>query len=357
MKEKKFLDALNEINNEFIEEAIPQEQKTKRKNNYRWLAVAASVILAVGIGVTAYHFHIVNSDKNIYEGSKTTEQSTGEVTAEKNTSQDNVTETITEDPVTEIATEIVIVGADTWGNYSIERKYPSVDYNNSNYVVVKKISKSVVAKKIGDTVATGYDPFSNEKHTINATLYVIKNTSSYCAIAVKFDGDDNYFSYTNRDCKFETLGELIEEFNFKENVNINRGHYKEKDIAVIEYNKVNKSDITDLLYTNKNLKPVEEPTDIILLDDLSFNIEIKSITNELGYYIGIARSGYLSINIFHTQHLYYIGKENAENFINSFTENNKGRKLVTTTEKTEVNDNAANDDIIVTEVISNAYMP
>lgn len=356
MKEKIFLDALNEINNEFIEEAIPHEQKIKSKTNFRWLAIAASVILAVGIGVTAYHFHIVNSDKNIYEGNKTTEESTGEVATEKNTTQDNVTETI-EDPATEIATETVIVGADTWGSYSIERKYPSVDYNNSNYFVVKKISKSVVGKKIRDTVATGYDPFSNEKHTIDATLYEIKNTSSYCAIAVKFDGDENYFSYTNRDCKFETLGKLMEEFNFDENISINSGHYKEKDIAVIEYNKVNKSDITDLLYKHKSLKPVEEPKDRVLLDDLSFNIEIKSITNELGYYIGISRSGYLCINVFHTQHLYYIGKENAENFINSFTENNKGRKLVTTTEKTEVNDKAVNDDIIVTEVISNAFMP
>ena len=356
MKEKIFLDALNEINNEFIEEAIPHEQKIKSKTNFRWLAVAASVILSVGIGVTAYHFHIVNSDKNIYEGNKTTEESTGEVTTEKNTTQDNVTET-TEDPATEIATEIVIVGADTWGSYSIERKYPSVDYNNSNYFVVKKISKSVVSKKIRDTVATGYDPFSNEKHTIDATLYEIKNISSYCAIAVNFDGDENYFSYTNRDCNFETLGKLMEEFNFDENISINSGHYKEKDIAVIEYNKVKKSDITDLLYKHKSLKPVEEPTDRVLLDDLSFNIEIKSITNELGYYIGISRSGYLCINVFHTQHLYYIGKENAKNFINSFTENNKGRKLVTTTEKTEANNKAADDDIIVTEVISNAYMP
>ncbi|MBE6782779.1 MAG: hypothetical protein E7536_02050 [Ruminococcaceae bacterium] len=356
MKEKKILNALNEIDNEFIEEAMPIEQVAKNKTYYKWLAVAASVILAVGISVTAYHFHVVNSNKNIYESNKTSEITTrGEVTTEKK-NPDSVTETKTE-PATEFVTETVIVGADTWENYSIEEKYPNVDYNSSNYFIVKKIDKSAVGKKIRDTVATGYDPFSNEKHTTDATLYEIKNTSSYCAIAVKFKGDENYFSYTNRNCKFETLGELIEKFNFEENININSGYYKENDIAVIEYSNPKKSDITDFLYKHKSLKPIEEPTDIVLLDDLTFNIEIESITDELGYYIGIARSGYLCINIFHTQHLYYIGKENAEAFINSFTENNIGRKLVTTTEKADANDIATDDDIIVTEAFSNAYMP
>ena len=51
MKEKKLLDALNEIEDEFINEAKPETKKKRKILNFKWITAAACFIILVCIAV------------------------------------------------------------------------------------------------------------------------------------------------------------------------------------------------------------------------------------------------------------------------------------------------------------------
>ncbi len=348
MKEKKVLEALTDIDDNLIEEAEPQKKDKGRIKYIKWIAAAACIILAIGIGVTINHID------NIYDGG-------GIGIINEEGEEKTTTEIITTDNNEEIVTEIAIEGVielideDFWKNLKINQRYNNITYNSSVYYTSGTIiSHDDVGEKLKKLNAYGTDPFDNKKHTKKATVYRIKNVSDECAVAVKFEEEESYFAYVNRICEFETLGEIMEKLALEENLEITSGFYREDDVSQIKYESIDSAVVLNLLRENRKLKALKEP-DEILLSDLLFEIEIPPVASSAGNTISVCRKGYLLVNIFHSQNIFFIGEEKAENFIDYMIKNYKGKKLVSTTEPTVVYNGAKEE--IVTEVFSNGYKP
>ncbi len=353
MKEKKILEALNEIDDEFIEKSNPQIKKADKKPYLKWITVAACLFLAIGVGITVHHTNNIRDGGIIYAE---TEKPTKETTTATSPTGEN--EEFTEEAVTEIAIEGVYIPVDKdfWKNLSIDKKYNNVSYKNSEYYNNStKITGAHIGEKIGKVTATGTDPYNNEKHTKEVTIYRIKTISDDCAVAVKFEESKDFFVYVNRFCNFENLGEIVEKLSLDKNLKVVTGFYRENDVSQIRYDNLDNSLVLNMLRNNKNLKALEEP-DEILLSDILFEIQISPVASSAGNTISVSKKGYLLVNVFHTQHIFFIGKENAEKFVTSVTENYEGKKLVSTTEPPVVY-NGAQKEIPLTEVYSDCYEP
>lgn len=345
MKEKKILEALTDVDDNFIEEAEP-EKKTKSKTTYiKWIAVAACIILAVGIGITINHI------SNIYDGGVISEEET--TTALVTESNEEVFEEGNTEIVIEEATMIPI-DENFWKNLDINQRYDKLQYRSAIYYNHNiTASEAETGEKITTVKAEGTDPFDNKSHTKDASVYKLKKISDKIAVAVKFEESNKYFVYLNDFYEFETSGEIIDELKLRDNMKAINGYYEENDIALIRYEKIDTDVIWKMLLDDTTLTAIKV-TDRILLPDFSVEIEVHPFSSDGS--IAVTKDGYLIINIFHRETIFFIGREKAEKFIDYVMENYKGKKLVYTTDSPVVYDETA-ERIPVTEVFSNGYKP
>ena len=106
-----------------------------------------------------------------------------------------------------------------WNEMSISQQFGEVEYTNNKYSSrIAKISKNNIIKNIGNTTLTGYDTYTETTYSKKGDLYSIKGIAEKCAIAVKFEGDKDYYVYVNTYYRPKTLGEYIEVLNLKDNI-------------------------------------------------------------------------------------------------------------------------------------------
>lgn len=345
MKEKKILKALTDVDDSFIEDAEPEKKEKSKIKYIRWIAAAACIILAVGIGITINHIG------SFYNGGVISEEETTTSAATENN------EEVFEEGNTEIVIEeatMIPLDENFWKNLDINQQYDKLQYKSAIYynhnIPVPEVE---TGEKITDATTKGTDPFDNTSYTKNVSVYRLKKISDKIAVAVKFEESDKYFVYLNDFCEFETSGEIIDELKLRDNMKAIDGYYEENDIALIRYEKIDTDVIWKMLLDDTTLKSIKE-TDRILLPDFSVEIEVYPFSSDGS--ISVTKDGYLIINIFHRETIFFIGREKAENFIDYVMENYKGKKLVYTTDQPVVYNETA-EKIPVTEVFSNGYEP
>lgn len=347
MKEKKILEALNDVDDEIIEEAEP-ERKEKSKIKYiKWIAAAACFALLICIAIPLV--------RTLNEAPVPEEETTAELILEENTEEEY---TFNEEANTEIFIEgpNEAIDENFWKSLEINQQYNTVHCNSVRYYNNNMtLNKSEAGEIIASAEATGTDPFNNKSYTKKVSVYKLKKFSEKVAVAVKFEESDKYYIYVNHFCEFETLGEIIDDLNLNENMKITAGYYREEDISLIKYEKIDSSVILEKLFDDTELKKLSEPNEI-LLSDFSFEIEISPFSPSVRHMISVTKSGYILVDVFHTQQIFFIGEEEAENFIDYVMENYKGKKLVYTTDSPVVY-NESSEAGPVTEVFSNGYEP
>ena len=104
-----------------------------------------------------------------------------------------------------------------WNEMSISQQFNEVEYNNSKYSSrITKISNNNILKNIGNATLTGYDTYTETTYNKKAELYSIKDIEEKCAIAIKFEGDTDYYVYVNSYYRPTTLGEFTKDLNLEE---------------------------------------------------------------------------------------------------------------------------------------------
>ncbi len=84
-----------------------------------------------------------------------------------------------------------------WNEKDINEQFIELEYNNSIYLSSDmKINADDIKKKIDTTNIIGHESFESI-HKEQITLYSIKDISVNCAVAVKFENDENYYMYAN----------------------------------------------------------------------------------------------------------------------------------------------------------------
>lgn len=367
MKEKKLLDALNEIDDEFIEDANPQMKKADKKPYFKWITVAACLFLAIGVGFTVHHINNIRDGSVIYkETEKTTKETT---TVNSATGEEFIEEFITEIALnTEIYMETTdtngaceTVAEDYWKKLDINQKYRYILFDNIKYQSTdNEIEPSLLGEKLTDALAKGTDYYNNKTYTKKAEIFSIKTFDKNCVVAVKFEKENRYFIYINCNCKFKTLDEIINKLNLEENIVISKSvyHLDDSDYSAIKYKPFEKTIIFKKLLGDKSLSVVKEKhtystENFVVYFSIEHIYPIYSISDCCFI---IEPTGFLTVRVLNNDYHFFIGEEKAADFTDYIFQNYEGKKLVATTE-TPVVYNGAKEELVVTETFSNYAKP
>ena len=251
-----------------------------------------------------------------------------------------------------------------WDEMSISQQFIEVEYNNCKYTSrITKISSDKILKNIGNSILTGYDAYTKTTHSKKVELYSIKELSEECVIAVKFEGESDYYVYVNSYYKPATLGQFIDDLRLRENTSFKTIYYKyfeekedgNKEYKNIEFYNVDNNIIWQMLFNNLNLQNIYSDNDIgkYTSEKFSQSIEISVDIELLGYEnisVSLTDKGYLLTNILDTGKGFYIGEDKVQEFLNYIKENYDGYEIVYIDEKsTNVENNEEKENIIMTE--------
>ena len=262
-----------------------------------------------------------------------------------------------------------------WNEMSISQQFNEVEYNNSKYSSrITKISNNNILKNIGNATLTGYDTYTETTYNKKAELYSIKDIEEKCAIAIKFEGDTDYYVYVNSYYRPTTLGEFTKDLNLEEIISFGTIYYNywdedlQEDINVEFYGVDNKI-IWQKLFNNKNLEYIysDNDTEKYTSERFSQSIGISVDIPLLGYKnisVSLTDKGYLLTNILDTGKGFYIGEDKVQEFLNYIKDNYNGYKIVyvdesgsgITDEEVKTEKNIVEEKIMMTENTVNGYV-
>lgn len=262
-----------------------------------------------------------------------------------------------------------------WNEMSISQQFNEVEYNNSKYSSrITKISNNNILKNIGNATLTGYDTYTETTYNKKAELYSIKDIEEKCAIAIKFEGDTDYYVYVNSYYRPTTLGEFTKDLNLEEIISFGTIYYNywdedlQEDINVEFYGVDNKI-IWQKLFNNKNLENIysDNDTEKYTSERFSQSIGISVDIPLLGYKnisVSLTDKGYLLTNILDTGKGFYIGEDKVQEFLDYIKDNYNGYKIVyvdesgsgITDEEVKTEKNIVEEKIMMTENAVNGYV-
>ena len=209
-----------------------------------------------------------------------------------------------------------------WDDKTIVQKYPSFTYSNIGYTIfsteIKEgINTKYVGNKVDDIIVDGIDVYNkDEKYSINAEIYEIKNVYKECAYAIKFEGNKEYYSYLNTTYEFETLGDFIEKLNLEEYLQFGTATYKNN----IVYKDFDDSIVWDMLLSDYSLTNTSLTNNNYKNPLMSINTNIEALVIE-NVSLAVNDEGYIQTNILGTAKTFYIGEEKVNNFIDYIIKN------------------------------------
>lgn len=262
-----------------------------------------------------------------------------------------------------------------WNEMSISQQFNEVEYNNSKYSSrITKISNNNILKNIGNATLTGYDTYTETTYNKKAELYSIKDIEEKCAIAIKFEGDTDYYVYVNSYYRPTTLGEFTKDLSLEEIISFGTIYYNywdedlQEDIN-IEFYGVDNKIIWQKLFNNKNLENIYSDNDTAKYTSERFgqSIGISVDIPLLGYKnisVSLTDKGYLLTNILDTGKGFYIGEDKVQEFLDYVKDNYDGYKIVyidendsrITDEEVEKEKNIVEEKIMMTENTVNGYV-
>ncbi len=262
-----------------------------------------------------------------------------------------------------------------WNEMSISQQFYEVEYNNNKYSSrITKISKDKILKNIGNATLTGYDAYTETTYSKNGELYSIKSIDEKCAIAIKFEGNTDYYVYVNSYYRPKTLGEFMEVLNLKENTSFGTIYYNYWDKETqeninVEFYDVDNDIIWEKLFSNLNLENIYSDNDTgkYTSERFSQSISISVDIPLLGYKnisVSLTDKGYMITNILDTGKGFYIGEDKIKEFLEYIKENYDGYKIVyvdesgrkITDKNKETENNIVEEKIMMTENTVNGYV-
>lgn len=262
-----------------------------------------------------------------------------------------------------------------WNEMSISQQFYEVEYNGNKYSSrITKISNNNILKNVGEATLTGYDTYTKITYNKKAELYSIKDIAEKCAIAIKFEGDTDYYVYVNSYYRPATLGEFMKDLNLEKitSFGIIYYNYWDKDFKEninVEFYGVDNKAIWQKLFNNKDLENIYSDNEIgkYTSEKITQSISIGVDIPILGYKnisVSLTDKGYLLTNILDTGKGFYIGEEKVQEFLDYMKENYVGYKIVyvdetgkeITDETTENENNIVEEKIMTTENTVNGYV-
>ncbi len=317
-------DAMNEISDEHIVEAVTYKPKVKSIS--RKAILAAACIIAVTVSALFAYNHL----------QKPPSKSSGETTTETEIS-DNGTTSADMTEVTFSSASVIVQGAppsdyDNWENEKLPWYFYGVEIDGVKYVgnsSSEPVDKSMLIRELGRI--TAYDYVKEEDEYIDFIVYEVKGISKDYAVAVgREDGlMCGIFLYVENGVLFsDTIGEIIDKLNLREDVisipltegchfeycNYNgTDEYVEPDRIILDETQIDNfcKEFFTLLKNSKYC--VREENNWGETPTLSFDLRIYGGFN---LSVDITTDGYITIEGFQT---FKVSEEKCKEFISSVT--------------------------------------
>lgn len=308
-------DCIGNIDDDIINETEKEISKRPRTNNRKFAyfayGAAACVLLAAMV------ISVTSVIKNSGEESR---WPTKEITGTPGTAEE-------------------IPSMPKWDELSVSEKYIFMNFNGKLYDSrIAKLQPGQIGDSLGKTEIYGIDFYTEEKHYINGDVYTLDGISENCALAVKIEGEEDFFAYVNSYYKPDTLGQFIYDLNLRENMDFGSvWYYVEKSgkYTTIEFVDVPSSAVWDMLLSDLSIENVKDYDSHMFINKISISVNIPV----LGYKnisLGVTEDGYLTTNILATGKAFFIGENKAKDFEKYITENCQGYEIVYTGTDTSV---------------------
>lgn len=361
MNSKDLLKAIGDIDDKYLIEEAEREERDKitwvdviKNIKLKYILVPACLIFITVIGI--YKSGMFTSDPDIAI-SKKEDWIIKEIEVDKSITQN---------------TAIV----PKWDEMSISQQFYEVEYNNSRYSSrITKISSESILGNVGTSILTGYDTYTNITYNKKGELYSIKNISDKCAIAVKFENEEDYYVYVNSYYRPATLGDFMKDLQLEEITSFGTIYYNYWEESVeaegkykqIEFYNVDNKIIWQKLFDNAELENIYSDTDTnkYRAERFSQSINISVNIPILGYKnisVSLTDKGYLLTNILDTGKGFYIGEGKIQEFLEYIKENYDGYEIVyiETNESTDtdstLDENVIEDKILKMENMVDGYV-
>ena len=215
MKKEDFFEAMGDMDATFVEES---GKRIERPAWVKWAAVAAGLALVIGIGAYVLrdrgpHWPVLELPLTLTTSFDDLEYAPGE-----------------------------IAGVPHWEDMEIWEQFSSIRYEDREYGVGRVLGyldcgvvpEERLGAELGTVTATGWDEYAamdgeDGEHTTAVAIRAITGISPACAVAVKYDGTDGWYAGVNAYYTPETLGQLIDDLNLREELRFGYIYYNHYD--------------------------------------------------------------------------------------------------------------------------------
>lgn len=343
MTGRDILNAIGDVDEKYIDEA-GKKSKTKKGIIIRFSAMAACLLLAA-----AGTFAAVNMTKGGIKSKAPEESAKYDLTADEADGEIKAGET--DDNANKaggstngtnkssVSSECYAYRVKKWDEKDSAEKFSIIKIKDTEYSVASKtVPADKVAGKITSLTVLGKDEYTASEYAAKAEIYGIKNISSDCAAAVKYENEDKYYICRNAYYTPETLGQFADDLDLKNTLDFGAVYGTQKQngkSSDVEYYGWDKEKIWELLFSDQSAKAVKDydSVQIETAIDISINLQLLGYEN---ISLAVSRDGYIKTNILDTGKAFYIGKAATEKFI-SYLRNECKTKVLETYDYSEPN--------------------
>ncbi|MBQ6824767.1 MAG: hypothetical protein IJP27_08945 [Clostridia bacterium] len=208
-----------------------------------------------------------------------------------------------------------------WEELPLQAQYFEIPYQGVRYSSRTVSVAAELCEEQLDSFAVQTGDYTGETvYECKITLAKIQGISCDCAVAVRFDGGEEWFAYTNPYYKPKTLGDLIADLNLEENLVVGSAWYH----SSVEFPAMPAEEVWKLL---RKTKAENVYSGQMLPEWMAVEVSIPL----LGIYessLRVTEEGYLVTNLLDTGKAFFIGEEAVENFVGYVTNQCQGYRVV-----------------------------
>lgn len=289
-------------------EDISQDFKREKKKHIQYSFTVFSVLIIFSV------FWIDKNNLQSIPTNNTTNNNTESlnVNTTENTqinSQGIVSTSNNQTPIVSNTTEPVTAMIKEWDEKTYPQKFPTLTYKNINYMIDNddsKIEYSKISSKLTDITLEQIDSLTDNKYSIRASLYSIRNIDTNCMIAVRYKDENDYYTFINPEFTISSLHELMQALDWDNNVQFGNIYYFENGQIKNEFNDYNRSNIQNYIYSKKDTVKCENEIASASILEIGLNMPALGIYNKT---LSLTKSGYMQTNITHSENSFYFGDE------------------------------------------------
>lgn len=186
-----------------------------------------------------------------------------------------------------------------WQELEIYAQYIDIpvsiaEQNGGQY---RALSSALREEQLGTYVETvqlaAYD-LDDVLHETTGEIYLIEGVSPECGVAIRYAGTEEYYAVKNQRYMPETLGQMFDDMNLYENMEVSNTVYHEALRPYTLYQFTADADrVWEIVFSDLSLENLQPFFDVVCISDVSFNV--TTIFGISAFWLDV--DGYLCTNL------------------------------------------------------------